>query len=126
MGRRERAAVGRILFPARFSAADVAAELAVRILGAGLIARQQVLAIARVDDKDRKCWMDLVVFRTDQTPVCIVELKNETHHFRNGKSNKQINKYLTFGLPVLVCRGMPDVEKTMAEVAIITKTKEQV
>jgi hypothetical protein len=62
---------------------------------------------------NHKVRFDVVIIKND-TIVCIIECKR-IKQLTSGRNN-QIVKYSTFGVPVLLCRGMNDVPATVAKV----------
>lgn len=56
----------------------------------------------------RQCRFDLIVFNLDKQPICIIEVKN------NGKipsrDGRQFLKYSAFGLPLLYCVDLKNID----------------
>jgi len=61
----------------------------------------------------RKVRFDIVIINHLNDIVAIIECKRT---FSLGRNNKQISKYSTFGVPVLLCRGMNDIQSTVVKV----------
>jgi hypothetical protein len=80
--------------------AEIQADIYADLKATGLEPRLEVRGYITGPPR-RKCLFDIVVFwPLNHRPLCIIECKKG-----NGcsKANRQIAKYKTFGLPVLVC-----------------------
>jgi hypothetical protein len=62
---------------------------------------------------NHKVRFDIVIIKNNEI-ICIIECKR-AKILTTGRNN-QITKYSTFGVPVLLCRGMQDIPGVVAKV----------
>lgn len=69
------------------------------------------------------CRFDLVVFEREKlSPVCVIEVKGgKVRHKEGIEATRQGRRYVTFGVPVLVCYGFGDIESVVNEVKSMFK-----
>jgi len=112
----------KIEYPSVHSEFEVHAELHAAIKHAvhGADVRGEVKAYGTHGLRKTKasCRFDLVVFdRTTRDPVCIVEVKGgKVRHKAGIEATRQGQRYVTFGVPVLVCYGFDDVQPVVNEI----------
>jgi hypothetical protein len=62
---------------------------------------------------NHKVRFDIVIIDHRSDIIAIIECKRQPMLIKN---NNQLAKYNTFGVPVLLCRGMGDIPNTVAKV----------
>lgn len=67
------------------------------------------------------CRFDLVVFdKSTRRAVCLIEVKGGKVRHKDGiEATRQGQRYVTFGVPVLVCYGFDDIKQVVDEVKSI-------
>lgn len=69
----------------------------------------------------KKVRFDVVIVK-DQSIVAIVECKRTPEAgSKRLKRNAQINRYSTFGVPVLLCQGVQDIEPTIMKIGSLLR-----
>ena len=103
--------------PNKFSETDVLCELASEIKA--LPFDIQLFCEIKVErHQKRGCRFDMVIFK-HKNPIIIIEVKRS--RTANISSN-QIKRYSSFGIPVILCRGMKGIEECMDRIwAILLK-----
>jgi len=130
MGREERKAIGKILYPAKWNEHDIAWDFMKKIspiIGNDYSIRPSVQAYTKTAigvRQPRRCFMDLVLFKISKNyeAVAIVEIKRNFR--RRFTITKQIEKYRTFGLPVFEIRGPAEINHKVEKLKNFIKTKE--
>lgn len=114
--KRIRRKLGVLRQPKRMTEFEVQAELYFRLREYfGLPVRGEVTAITNNYDRVR---FDLVVFwdKNPQVPVCIIECKGRsTKTVRRSTYKRQINKYESIGVPVVLCGGKAFIDDAIDE-----------
>lgn len=59
------------------------------------------LAVTARNDKETRSLLDVVVFSHERIPICAIECKRG----KSKPSEKQLKKYKSFGIPVLICNS---------------------
>lgn len=112
----------KIQYPKVHSEFEVHAELYAAIKGGvpGADVRGKVKAYGTHGLRKTKasCRFDLVVFARDGSPpVCVIEVKGgKVRHKEGIEATRQGQRYVTFGVPVLVCYGFEDIQIVVEEV----------
>ena len=107
-----------IRYPNRPSEAEIQATLWLTLKDKGIDARLEVPTSLN----SRKHILDIVIFK-NQTPQSIIECKSwskvysKERQYQLSKNTKQIRKYESWGLPVLVC-GRPEAIPIVVEMVL--------
>lgn len=77
----------------------------------------QIKKTKRRKDGYRGSRFDLIIVK-ESTILAIIEIKPE-----NSKAKSQLNRYSAFGVPVLLCSGESQIDKTFNEIRKLWETK---
>jgi type I site-specific restriction-modification system R (restriction) subunit len=102
----------KISYPKEIYEWEIEAILYNKLLTYGLDARLQVYA-----DESSRCRFDLVVF-VNKAAICIIEVKKQTIKGRKKQliALRQYKDYRRYGLPLIKCIGLKNIDKTIANV----------
>ncbi len=113
LGRVGRTIMSERIYYGKLTEAELQAELYHRVKEAGLDPRLEVKAC---HTNGALCRFDVVVFwPLNHKAICIIECKKSRSVKKGCGGHRQVERYKTFGLPVLLC-CRNDIEATLTRV----------
>jgi len=99
-----------INYPKRQSEFEVQSHLYEILKSMGLNVRGEV--------KFEHCLFDLVIYDSENKPICIIEVKKrkEGYSIDRYKKTKQYAKYTQYGVPLIVCGNYNDIIPTIERI----------
>lgn len=98
-----------IEYPRNFNEWEIQAALYVKLREIGIDARAEVTA--------HRARFDIVVFDQNQKASIIIEVKdNNRISYKQKDIDRQREKYLSFGIPVLLCSCIDDINQIITSV----------